>query len=83
MLPRVGGVGSKGEERPGARAGESFPGEGGVEVPTAEATSAADAPPPNHPLFPLLDGMRAIAVLCVIGVHTLGAARLATQSTAM
>ncbi|MFN8112832.1 MAG: acyltransferase [Solirubrobacterales bacterium] len=27
------------------------------------------APPPHHPRYPLLDGMRAIAVLCVVGVH--------------
>jgi peptidoglycan/LPS O-acetylase OafA/YrhL len=28
------------------------------------------APPPHHPRFPLIDGMRAIAVLCVVLVHT-------------
>jgi peptidoglycan/LPS O-acetylase OafA/YrhL len=27
------------------------------------------APPPRHPRFPLIDGMRAIAVLTVVGVH--------------
>ncbi len=27
------------------------------------------APPPHHPRFPLLDGMRAIAVLSVVAVH--------------
>lgn len=32
------------------------------------------APPPRHPRFPLLDGMRAIAVLCVVVVHCWGAA---------
>jgi len=30
----------------------------------------AVAPPPRHPRFPLLDGMRAIAVLSVLGVHS-------------
>ncbi len=29
----------------------------------------AVAPPPNHRRFPLLDGIRAIAVLCVVTVH--------------
>jgi peptidoglycan/LPS O-acetylase OafA/YrhL len=29
----------------------------------------AVAPPPHHPRFPLLDGMRAVAVLCVVLVH--------------
>jgi peptidoglycan/LPS O-acetylase OafA/YrhL len=28
------------------------------------------APPPGHPRFPLLDSMRAIAVLCVVLTHT-------------
>jgi peptidoglycan/LPS O-acetylase OafA/YrhL len=28
------------------------------------------APPPGHPRFPLLDAMRAIAVLCVVLTHT-------------
>jgi peptidoglycan/LPS O-acetylase OafA/YrhL len=28
------------------------------------------APPPRNPRFPLLDGMRAVAVLCVVLVHT-------------
>jgi peptidoglycan/LPS O-acetylase OafA/YrhL len=27
------------------------------------------APPPRHPRFPLIDGMRALAVLCVVLVH--------------
>jgi peptidoglycan/LPS O-acetylase OafA/YrhL len=27
------------------------------------------APPPRHPRFPLVDGLRAIAVLAVVGVH--------------
>jgi peptidoglycan/LPS O-acetylase OafA/YrhL len=34
-----------------------------VEIPEAVA------PPPHHPRFPLLDGMRAVAVLCVVLVH--------------
>ncbi len=29
----------------------------------------AVAPPPHHPRFPLIDGMRAVAVLCVVLVH--------------
>ena len=29
----------------------------------------AVAPPPRHPRFPLIDGMRAVAVLCVVVVH--------------
>jgi peptidoglycan/LPS O-acetylase OafA/YrhL len=38
----------------------------------------AVAPPPHHPRFPLIDGMRAIAVLSVVLVHTtLGARELA------
>lgn len=28
------------------------------------------APPPRHPRFPLIDGIRAVAVLCVVLVHT-------------
>src|SRR5947209_12344933 len=35
----------------------------GGEIPEAVA------PPPHHPRFPLIDGMRAIAVLCVVLVH--------------
>ena len=40
--------------------------------PTRQDSGAvpdAVAPPPRHPRFPLLDGMRAIAVLCVLVVH--------------
>lgn len=37
----------------------------GVAGPTPDAL----APPPDHPRFPLLDGMRAIAVLAVVIVH--------------
>ena len=29
----------------------------------------AVAPPPRHPRFPLADGVRAVAVLCVVAVH--------------
>jgi peptidoglycan/LPS O-acetylase OafA/YrhL len=35
----------------------------------AAAVPDAVAPPPRHPRFPLLDGMRAIAVLAVVVVH--------------
>jgi peptidoglycan/LPS O-acetylase OafA/YrhL len=35
-----------------------------------EGTPDAVAPPPRHPRFPLIDGMRALAVLCVVFVHT-------------
>jgi peptidoglycan/LPS O-acetylase OafA/YrhL len=35
----------------------------------------AVAPPPHHPRFPLIDGMRAIAVLSVVVVHTTYGAR--------
>jgi peptidoglycan/LPS O-acetylase OafA/YrhL len=47
-------------------------------VHAAVAPSAVDdvarapdavAPPPRHPRFPLIDGMRAVAVLCVVVVH--------------
>lgn len=40
-------------------------------APLSSVSSAPDAlaPPPNHPRFPLLDGMRAIAVLGVVLVH--------------
>lgn len=37
---------------------------------TADATVPdVVAPPPRHPRFPLFDGLRAIAVLSVVGVH--------------
>src|SRR4051794_15503918 len=48
----------------------------GVRVPPsasidrATETPAALAPPPGHPRFPLLDSLRAIAVLCVLISHT-------------
>jgi peptidoglycan/LPS O-acetylase OafA/YrhL len=37
----------------------------------AVATAAPDAlaPPPRHPRFPLLDGMRAVAALCIVLHH--------------
>ena len=47
---------------------------GRLEARAAEATPDAVAPPPHHPRFPLLDGMRAIAALCVLLVHVQGAA---------
>ena len=62
-------------------AGSAEPGRGS-EVTTGQALSApvssavgpepvpdAVAPPPRHPRFPLIDGMRAIAVLSVVVVH--------------
>jgi peptidoglycan/LPS O-acetylase OafA/YrhL len=48
----------------------------GVRVPPsasidrATETPAAVAPPPGHRRFPLLDSLRAIAVLCVLLTHT-------------
>src|SRR6476660_9542643 len=38
--------------------------------PAGESVPDVVAPPPRHPRFPLLDGMRAIAVLCVVFVHS-------------
>jgi peptidoglycan/LPS O-acetylase OafA/YrhL len=40
--------------------------------PTDDGRAVPDAvaPPPHHPRFPLLDGMRAVAVLLVVIVHT-------------
>jgi peptidoglycan/LPS O-acetylase OafA/YrhL len=38
------------------------------------------APPPHHPRFPLMDGMRAIAVLSVVLVHSAGAGGALTPS---
>ena len=39
--------------------------------PAARAAAVPDAvaPPPRHPRFPLMDGMRAVAVLSVVVVH--------------
>ena len=34
------------------------------------------APPPRHPRFPLFDGLRAVAVLCVLLVHVPGSSGL-------
>src|SRR4051812_8587978 len=48
----------------------------GVRVPPsasiarAPETPRAPGPPPGHPRFPLLDSLRAIAVLCVLITHT-------------
>ena len=36
----------------------------------ADSVPDAVAPPPRHPRFPLVDGMRAIAVLGVLVVHS-------------
>ncbi len=36
------------------------------------AVPDAVAAPPRHPRFPLIDGMRAIAVLSVLAVHSAG-----------
>ena len=38
-------------------------------VPEVGSVPDAVAPPPRHPRFPLVDGMRAIAVLSVVFVH--------------
>ena len=38
-------------------------------VSTAPAPSPAVAPPPGNPRFPLLDSIRGLAVLVVIGFH--------------
>lgn len=43
---------------------------GGSAAARPEAPPAAVAPPPGHPRFPLLDSLRAIAVLCVLLSHT-------------
>ncbi len=52
--------------------------------PAPRATGAAApthvpdavAPPPHHPRFPLFDGLRAIAVICVVLTHTPGSEAL-------
>jgi peptidoglycan/LPS O-acetylase OafA/YrhL len=41
-----------------------------VEPPAVTEAPPVVAPPPGHPRFPLLDSMRAIAVLCVVLTHT-------------
>ncbi len=41
----------------------------GSHTPLAAAAPDAVAPPPHHPRFPLLDGMRAIAVFAVVVLH--------------
>jgi peptidoglycan/LPS O-acetylase OafA/YrhL len=40
----------------------------------------AVAPPPRHPRFPLIDGMRAIAALTVVGLHTAVAGQAVSAS---
>ncbi len=47
----------------------------GLESQPGDTVPDAVAPPPHHPRFPLIDGMRAIAVLCVVLVHTTVGAR--------
>jgi peptidoglycan/LPS O-acetylase OafA/YrhL len=46
----------------------------GVRVPPSASidrpTPPALAPPPGHPRFPLIDSLRAIAVVCVVLTHT-------------
>ena len=44
--------------------------EGARSDPQGAHIPDAVAPPPRHPRFPLVDGLRAIAVLCVLLVHT-------------
>lgn len=39
----------------------------------------AVAPPPGHRRFPLLDGMRAIAVLCIVAVHASGPSPVSSE----
>jgi peptidoglycan/LPS O-acetylase OafA/YrhL len=51
--------------------------QGPVPAGTAEVPDAV-APPPRHPRFPLFDGLRAIAVLCVVLVHVPGSEALPT-----
>src|SRR3954469_5768518 len=43
---------------------------GGSAAARPETPPAVVAPPPGHPRFPLLDSLRAIAVLCVLLSHT-------------
>jgi peptidoglycan/LPS O-acetylase OafA/YrhL len=49
--------------------------ESALEVSGSEGVPDVVAPPPRHPRFPLIDGMRAIAVLSVVAVHSWLAAR--------
>lgn len=51
-----------------------------MSVPMPAAVPEIVAPPPRHPRFPLLDGMRAIAVLCVVLVHVAGTSLLVNPS---
>src|SRR3954447_17958902 len=41
-----------------------------IERATLTEAPPVVAPPPGHPRFPLLDSLRAIAVLCVVLTHT-------------
>ncbi len=50
------------------------PADGGSPAPDAVA------PPPHHPRFPLVDSLRAIAVLAVVAVHSAGYGRALTPS---
>ena len=47
----------------------------GVQTPAVELHAVPDAvkPPPGNPRFPLVDGVRAIAVVMVVGIHAAGA----------
>lgn len=54
----------------------------GAVAENGAAVPDALAPPPRHPRFPLLDGMRAIAVLSVLVVHVAVLARLGTTPAA-
>jgi peptidoglycan/LPS O-acetylase OafA/YrhL len=49
--------------------------ETGLEVSGSGGVPDVVAPPPRHPRFPLIDGMRAIAVVSVVAVHSWLAAR--------
>ena len=61
------------EDDPGAVGSELQAGR--LDSEHGDTVPDAVAPPPHHPRFPLIDGMRAIAVLSVVLVHTTGEAR--------
>src|SRR4051794_36722828 len=50
--------------------GVRVPPSASIDRATLSAAPPVVAPPPGHPRFPLLDSMRAIAVLCVLLTHT-------------